>query len=532
MQKHSLLKGTLILSIAGVIVKVIGAVYRIPLANIITSEGMGYYGSAYPIYGFLIAISTTGLPTAISKLVSEKMALGQTAEAHRVFRVSFVTLFAVGLVSSTALFAASKYLVNAIQNPKAYYSMIAVAPALFFVPLMSAFRGYFQGLQNMVPTALSQVFEQLGRVIVGFVLAIVLLPKGLEYAAAGASFGASSGAVAGLIVIYIVYLFNKKKILAEDRQGPIGVRESMSSILYRLFAIAIPITLGTSVMPLMTLIDLGIVVRRLQFAGFSIEQSNSMYGQLSQMAATLINFPQVITVALAASLVPAISESLARRDWQGLRRKSVVGMKTGILVGLPASAGLFVLARPIMLMLYPREPEAWMVMQVLALGFVFLAVIQTATGMLQGIGKPIIPVKNLLIGSVFKLVTSYFLTGVAAINIRGAALGTVVGYMVAAVLDYAAVKREIGIRIGIMDSLIKPAAATVVMSAAAATVYAAALKAVGSNTLATLTAVSAGAALYGVVLVLIGGVTAGELELMPGGKRITALLKRTGIFKK
>jgi stage V sporulation protein B len=201
MQKHSLLKGTLILSIAGVIVKVIGAVYRIPLANIITSEGMGYYGSAYPIYGFLIAISTTGLPTAISKLVSEKMALGQTAEAHRVFRVSFVTLFAVGLVSSTALFAASKYLVNAIQNPKAYYSMIAVAPALFFVPLMSAFRGYFQGLQNMVPTALSQVFEQLGRVIVGFVLAIVLLPKGLEYAAAGASFGASSGAVAGLIVI-------------------------------------------------------------------------------------------------------------------------------------------------------------------------------------------------------------------------------------------------------------------------------------------------------------------------------------------
>jgi stage V sporulation protein B len=532
MQKHSLLKGTLILSIAGVIVKVIGAVYRIPLANIITSEGMGYYGSAYPIYGFLIAISTTGLPTAISKLVSEKMALGQPGEAHRVFRVSFVTLFAVGLISSTALFAASKYLVNAIQNPKAYYSMIAVAPALFFVPLMSAFRGYFQGLQNMVPTALSQVFEQLGRVIVGFILAIVLLPRGLEYAAAGASFGASSGAVAGLIVIYMVYLLNKKKILADGKHSPIGVRESTNSILYRLFAIAIPITLGTSVMPLMTLIDLGIVVRRLQFAGFSIEQSNSMYGQLSQMAATLINFPQVITVALAASLVPAVSESVARRDWQGLRRKSVVGMKTGILVGLPASAGLFVLARPIMLMLYPREPEAWMVLQVLALGFVFLAVIQTATGMLQGIGKPIIPVRNLLIGSVFKLVTSYFLTGIAAINIRGAALGTVVGYMAAAVLDYAAVKREIGFRIGIMDSLIKPVAATVVMSAAAAAVYAAALRAVGSNTLATLAAVSAGAALYGVVLVLIGGVTAGELELMPGGKRITALLRRAGIFKK
>jgi stage V sporulation protein B len=532
MQKHSLLKGTLILGIAGVIVKVIGAVYRIPLANIITSEGMGYYGSAYPIYGFLIAISTTGLPTAISKLVSEKTALGLPGEAHRVFRISFATLFAVGLVSSTALFAGSRHLVSAMQNPKAYYSMIAVAPALFFVPLMSAFRGYFQGLQNMVPTALSQIFEQLGRVAVGFALAIVLLPRGLEYAAAGASFGASSGAIAGLITIYIVYLFHRKRILTDAPRGSLKARESTNSILYRLFAIAIPITLGTSVMPLMNLIDSGIVVRRLQSAGFSIEQSVSMYGQLSQMAATLVNFPQVITVALAASLVPAISESVARKDIEGMRRKSVMGMRTSILVGLPASAGLAVLSRPIMLMLYPREPEAWMVLQVLALGFVFLAVIQTATGILQGIGKTVIPVRNLLIGSVFKLLISYFLTGTAAINVRGAAFGTVAGYMVASILDFAAIKREIGIRMGVLDSFVKPVAATMVMSAAAAVVYRAAVSALGSNTLATLAAVSAGAALYGAVLILIGGITAAELELIPGGKKVTALLRKTGILRK
>ncbi|MGI6703924.1 MAG: putative polysaccharide biosynthesis protein [Clostridia bacterium] len=532
MQKHSLLKGTLILGIAGVIVKVIGAIYRIPLANIITSEGMGYYGSAYPIYGFLIAISTTGLPTAISKLVSEKTALGLPGEAHRVFRISFVTLFVVGLVSSTALFAGSKYLVGLLQNPKAYYSMIAVAPALFFVPLMSAFRGYFQGLQNMAPTALSQVFEQLGRVAVGFALAIVLVPRGLEYAAAGASFGASSGAVAGLIAIYIIYIIYRKRMLPDIQEAPANVREPVKSILYRLFAIAIPITLGTSVMPLMTLIDLSIVVRRLQFAGFSIDQSNSMYGQLSQMAATLINFPQVITVALAASLVPAISESVARRDSDGMRKKVVLGMKTGILVGLPASAGLFVLAKPIILMLYPREPETWMVLQVLALGFVFLAVIQTATGILQGVGKPIIPVKNLLVGSVFKLATSYFLTGIAAINIKGAALGTVIGYLVASLLNYIAVKREIGMAIGFVDSIVKPVVATLVMAVSAVAVYRGMFGMTGSNTLATLAAVTAGAALYGAVLVLIGGITASELELIPGGKRISAFLRKIGLFKK
>jgi stage V sporulation protein B len=533
MQKQSLLKGTLVLGIAGVIVKIIGAVYRIPLANIITSEGMGYYGIAYPIYGFLIAISTTGLPIAISKLVSEKNALGYRSEAHRVFKIAFVTLFGVGLVSSVALFAGARYMVDVFWgNPKAYYSMIAVAPALFFVPLMSAFRGYFQGMQNMVPTALSQIFEQLGRVIIGFILAIALVPRGLEYAAAGASFGASSGAVSGLVVIYIIYLFNRKKIYHEAQDSSPGLIEPAKSILYRLFAIAIPITLGTSVMPLMTLIDLSIVFRRLQFAGFSIEQANSMYGQLSQMAATLINFPQVITVALAASLVPAISESVARGDIEGMKRKTIIGMKAGILIGLPASVGLAVLARPIILMLYPKEPETWAVLQVLAMGFVFLAIIQTATGILQGIGKPIIPVKNLLIGSAFKLVTSYFLTGIAFINIRGAAFGTVVGYMVAAILNYRAVKKEIEIKISIMDSFVKPIAAVVVMAFAVAVTYEGVIRAVGSNTLSTLVSVTVGAIVYGIVLISIGGITVNELEMIPGGRKISALLKKTGIFKK
>lgn len=533
MQKHSLLKGTLILGIAGVIVKVIGAVYRIPLANIITSEGMGYYGMAYPIYNFLIAISITGLPIAISKLVSEKNALGQKREAYRVFKIAFITLFVVGLISSVVLFAGARYLIDALDgNPKAYYSMIAVAPALFFVPLMSAFRGYFQGMQNMVPTALSQIFEQLGRVIVGFWLATVLLPRGLEYAAGGASFGASSGAIAGLITIYIIYLFNRRKMVAEERNSVVGVIEPTSSILHRLFAIAIPITLGTSVMPLMTLIDLSIVFDRLQYAGFSVDQSTVMYGQLSQMAATLINFPQVVTVALAASLVPAISESVTRRDMEGMKRKSVVGMKAGILIGLPASVGLAVLARPIMQMLYPREPGAWAVLQVLAMGFIFLAVIQTATGILQGIGKPIIPVRNLLIGSAFKLATSYFLTGIAIINIRGAAFGTVVGYMVASILNYWAVKKEIGIKLSMVDTFIKPIVAVVVMAVSAVLTYEGVLRAVGSNAISTLAAVAAGAVLYGAVLLITGGITAKEIELIPGGKRVSALLKRAGIFKK
>ncbi len=533
MQKHSLLKGTLILSVAGVIVKVMGAIYRIPLANIITSEGMGYYGMAYPIYGFLIAISTAGLPIAISKLVSERIALGDKKEAHRVFRISFATLFIIGIVSSVALFSGAGFLVNVVlTNPKAYYSMLAVAPALFFVPLMSAFRGYFQGMQNMIPTALSQIFEQLGRVVVGFALAIVFLPKGLEYAAAGASFGASSGAIAGLIIIYIIYLLSRKKIMDELKDSPVIHQEPVGKILYRLFAIAVPITLGTSVMPFMNLIDLSIVIRRLQFAGFSIEEANSLYGQLTQMAATLINFPQVITIALAASLVPAVSESVARRDAKGVTKKAVAGMKACILIGLPASIGLAVLAKPIMYMLYPKEPEVWKVLQVLAFGFIFLAIIQTATGIIQGIGKPIVPVKHLLIGSVFKLIVSYILTGIPWINIRGAASGTVVGYMAAAILNYRYLKKETGIKLGIGDFLIKPAVAVAGMAAGVKVIYDWTVIATSSNTVSTMTAVVAGALVYGGLLLFSGGITSQELEMVPGGKRISRILKKVGLLRK
>lgn len=326
MQKHSLLRGALILSVAGVVVKIMGAIYRIPLASIITSEGMGYYGTAYPIYIFLLTISTTGIPTAISKMVSERIALDDRWDAHRVFKISFAALFTVGVVFSVMLFAGSGILVNLLGNPKAYYAMLAVAPALFFVPIMSAFRGYFQGMQNMLPTALSQIFEQLGRVVVGFILAIVLLPKGLEYAAAGASFGATSGAVAGIVVIYIIYAINRQKILDQAERRPNRAVQPARRVLNELLAIAVPITIGASVMPLMNMIDLGVVMRRLQYAGFSADEANSLYGQLSQMAATLVNFPQVITVSLAASLVPAISESVARRDKEGIRKKTLVGL--------------------------------------------------------------------------------------------------------------------------------------------------------------------------------------------------------------
>ena len=285
-------------------------------------------------------------------------------------------------------------------------------------------------------------------------------------------------------------------------------------------------------MSIMTMIDLSIVMRRLQYAGFSVEEASSLYGQLTQMAATLVNFPQVITVALAASLVPAISESMALQNLESVRKKSIAGMKVAILIGLPAAIGLAVLARPIMQMLYPKEPEIWRVLQVLAFVAIFISIVQTATGILQGIGKPLIPVKNMVVGAVFKLSISYLLTGVVWINIKGAALGTVVGYMVVAMLNYRYLKKELGIRLGVLDFLIKPIIAAIAMAVGVTAIYSMAIRVTYSNALSTFISILSGAFIYGVLLLLVGGITSRELEMAPGGKKLSKLLRKLGLLRR
>ena len=396
MAKKTFLKGAVILGVAGIIIKVLGAFFRIPLANIIGDTGMGYYQTAYPVYVLLLTLSTAGIPTAIARLVSERTAEGNHREAYRIFRLSFKLLFIIGIVCSAILFFGAPYIVGMYARPEAVYAMRAIAPALFFVPLMASFRGYFQGLQEMTPTAISQVFEQLFRVIGGLSLALILVPYGLHYAAAGASFGATAGAIFGLIAIVIVYMKQRKAIRANIATSPAdAVMEASGDILKKIIIIAIPITIGAAIMPIMTNIDLMIVMRRLTATGFTGEEANDLYGQLSGFAAPLINFPQVITQSMAMSLVPAIAAAHQTNDREMMNKNVTLGLRTAMLVGLPCAVGLFVLAKPIMLLLYPAEAEsaasASGCLAVLAVGVIFLSSVQTLTGMLQGIGKQLIP---------------------------------------------------------------------------------------------------------------------------------------------
>ncbi|MGL5439091.1 MAG: putative polysaccharide biosynthesis protein [Filifactoraceae bacterium] len=540
---NNFLKGAVILGVAGVLVKVLGAIFKIPLANIILDTGMGYYTAAYPIYVMLLSIATTGFPIAISKMVSERRALGDSKGAHKVFKTTMIILILIGIITSTGIYFGAGYIVNVVlANENAFYPLIALAPALLIVPIMAGFRGYFQGRNNMSPTAISQIFEQLGRVIIGLSLAIILLPKGLEFAAAGASFGAVAGAVFGLIVIFIIYIKNKGLIKKELESAAFFEPEPVTKIIKELLMIAVPIIIGALVMPLMSFIDAAVVIRRLRDSGFDYETANAMYGQLG-MGATLINLPQIVTSAIAISIVPVISRYFTIGDMESARYNAKLATRITTLIGLPAGIGLMVLSEPIMRLLYAgvyaKEPDnnLAMILFMLGMGVVFLSLIQSFTSILQGMGKAYVPVVNLFIGAVAKIACTYTLTAIPSINVLGAAIGTTSAYIIAVVLDFRSMTKALKLKFDVKEFLLKPLLTAGIMAIAARIGYSVfggitlgASPNFMKNLLGTVTGMGLGGIAYIVALFKTNTITKKDFENLKKGEKIIKVLEKVKLI--
>ena len=532
---QSFIKGAAILGVAGALVKILGAIYRIPLSNIIMDEGIGYYQTAYPFYILLLTLSTAGIPVAIAKLVSEKRALGDYRNAQKIFKVALVGLFFGGVVTSLIVALGSRKIVEYLGNPNAYYALVALVPALFFVPIMGAFRGFFQGRQSMVPTALSQVIEQLFRIVTGLGLTYLLLGYGIPIAAGGASFGGSTGAIAGTAVIMFIYFKHRKTLKDEIELSEIKVEYPVKRIVRDLLMIAVPITMGSAISPTMDTIDAALVLRRLQHIGYSVDMANRLYGHLKGMAQTLINLPQVFSMAIAMSLVPAISDAKARKAKGEVVDLITSGIRITLLIGLPAAFGLFVLAEPIIALLYYNNTAEAIssigtLLSYLAFGVIFLTLVQTLTAMIQGLGKPFVPVKNLLIGAIAKIILTFVLTGIPAINIKGAAISTVTAYGVAALLDLRYIIKVEKIKLNLKNIVAKPLVSAIGMGVMARVTYQILVGVLG-NSKATLLGVGVGALVYFSLLLFTGAITREDLELIPKGKKLARLVDKFTIKK-
>lgn len=527
MDKGKFLKGAAILAIAGFLTQVLGAVFRIPLGNIIGDTGMGYYQTAYPIYIFLLVFSTNGAPAAISKMTSERLAVNHRAEAHRVFKLSFVLMGTISLIAAGILFIFAKPIVLALGNPKAYLAMICIAPALLFVPLMAVFRGYFQGMQIMTPTAISQLLEQSIRVIIGLSLAVMLLPKGLEIAAAGATIGTSIGPIFGLLILFVIY---KKYFKGSGIARTEGEEEENSfSILKKLVGIAIPITIGVSIVPIMNLIDLLIVMRRLQDIGYTESEANALYGQLTGFAGPIINIPMALALSMALAMVPAVSAAVSKDNREELTEHISLGLSMSTIIGIPCSFGLMALSEPIMRLLFPARPEAIEIaancLFILSTGIAFLCIAQTMAGILQGLDKAGVAVFGLFTGCMVKIIITYILCGIPALNIQGATIGGAFGYVTIGLVNFFAVKYIVGMRFDIKTSVFKPLIAGLAMFAVVVASFKFMVMLVSSN-MATVVSILIGGLTYLIMLVVLKIMTADELEKLPKGAKIAKIVRK------
>ena len=536
---RAFIRGAAILAVTGIAARVIGAVFRVVLAAILGDEGIGLYQYAYPIYSTLLVLSTAGIPVALSKIMAEKIALKDYLEAQRVFKIAFFLLSLSGLVITLVMLLGAQFIsLTLIRDAKALYPLMAISPAIFFVTIMASLRGFFQGQQNMVPTAVSQLLEQLVRVGFSITLVLLLIPAGLEYAAAGATSGAAAGGLAGLLLLAVLYFKKRGNLQLLGEQQTEHQPESVRRIIRRILTLAIPVTIGGLVIPLITLIDLAIVPRQLLAAGFDLERARALYGQLTGMAGSVVYFPNVVALALSISLVPAISEAFALQYNFLVQRRSAIAIKLTVLFSFPSALGLFVLAKPVTVLLF-NNAEAGYSLAFLSWSVIPLCLYVTTTGLIQGLGKPILPAVNMYYGGLVKTVFAWYLTAIPALNVGGAALASVIGLTVAAILNLNHVRRYSGWRANWRELIFLPLIATALMSVIVFLSYRGImhigrdqLSAGSLNALAVLFAILLGILVFGISLLLLGGIKREELQMVPYiGQPLEKILSRLRLLR-
>lgn len=527
---NKFLKGTLILTVSSIVVKVIGSLNWIILSRVLGGEGIGLYQMGFPIYLMAITLSSAGIPVAISIITAEKLAQKDFLGAKRVFNVSLRLLFVTGLVFASALFFGAHWLIDNhwIRDSRAYYSIIALAPAVFFVTFLASFRGYLQGWQIMTPTAASEIVEQLMRVVTMIVFANMFMPHGLAYAAGGASMGAGVGAFCALLVLMWFYGRLKQKLKADlQQQNPLATRESARAIISRLLRLALPVSMSSLMLPVVANLDLLIVPQRLEAAGFHISQATEFFGYLTGMAVPLINLATIFTAAMTISLVPAISESRALNDVFGIRAKTRTAFRVALIITCPCFVGMYFLAEKIAALIY-NAPGAADAIQTMSVGILLLGLHQISTGILQGLGRTSIPVINMILAAAVKVFLSWTLTAIPTLGIKGAAMATVVDFGLAAVLNMIFIYKYTGFALS-FSGVFKPAVSAAAMGAA---VYGVITLAVSWGAWAILAAIAVAVPVYGGVLLAVGGTGKDDLESLPFiGHRLLAAGQKLGYFR-
>ena len=548
-KKQTFLQGTAVLAMATVLVKLMGFLFKVPLNNIIGEDGFGYFNTAYDVYNVLLMISTTGLPVAMSRMISQAQTLGNHAQIKRIYRTSLYVFLTIGMAGSLGMLIFCRQLsVMVTTNENSWAAIAALAPCVLLICLVSAYRGFFQGQSNMTPTSVSQIFEAVTRLVVGLGLAWLVMKltgeaavraQGIVLAAGETAqdYGditlAAGGAILGVTLgslISVVYLHHKFRQSNQILSLGGGTAKSTRSTMKELLSIAVPITLGSAGLQIINLFDTMIYMRRLtgalQWTEKMADSAKGVYNFCQTVFALPCSFIPTITIAV----IPAITASLTRKDLAEAKATSESSVRTMALIAMPCAAGLFVMAEPVIRLLCSTYTEdkiqlAATMLAILGLTVIFNSLVLLLNAIMQAHGDVVTPVVNMLIGGIIKIIVNYILVGQPNLNIVGAPIGTFICYISITALDLIAMKRHISARPAIFKNIIRPGLASAIMGAATFMVYRVLSNAISSWKLACLLSLAFAVVLYAVLVVFLRCLTYEECMLLPKGEKIAKILR-------
>ena len=529
-KKQNFLQGAALLAMATAVVKLIGAFYKIPLKMIIGDQGYGYFVTAYDVYSVLLLISTAGFPVAMSRMISQASSLKNQNQVRRTYRTALGIFLGIGLVSSLLMILGSRWLAEEVlMQPNAAYAIACLGPCALFMGLISSFRGFFQGHGNMAPTSASQVLEAFVKLVVGLGLALLVTQQyqDVPRAAAGAILGVTCSCLVSAIFLYCKFRPAYKQ-LDQSQDIPDSVGKTATGLL----AIAIPITIGSAGLQLLTVLEQKLYMSRLLHTlGYSQDTADTMKGIYS-MSMTIYNMPCSFIVPIAISVIPAITSALTLKKDQQVKETEESAARIAGLISLPCSVGLGLLARPIMSLLGGYTGEklelAASLMTILSICVFLYAIIQYTNALLQSHGFAYVPVIHMLSAGIGKLAVVYLLVGNPHLGIMGAPIGSVLGYTAIAALNLIAIGRLVPQKPQLLRNLLRPVLPAVLMGAAVFGVYRlliALLGAEGSRILLCGIPIAVGVAAYAIGIVLFKTIKKEDCLLLPKGEKIAKLLK-------
>ncbi|NLV16288.1 MAG: polysaccharide biosynthesis protein [Syntrophomonadaceae bacterium] len=497
MAKRTLVYGAAILLGANLFNRVLGFIYQYLIMTKIGGEAYGLFAQVFPVYMMALVLTTAGIPLAVSKLVSEEVSLRNFRQAKAIFRLALGILSVSGALVTVILYVIASRMGELIfSDPRVIPVLIICTPAIFIVSVSSAYRGYFQGLQNMLPTAFSQTLEQIVRVSCGYCAALYLLPQGIAFAAVGLALGMVIGEAAGLLAIITQY---RIQIHHRYKDGT-GQLSSRRESLARIWQLSSPVTAGRLLSTGLTALNALLIPGRLQIAGYSARQATTLFGQLGGAGFSLLNFPSVFTFALATSLVPAVAEATAQGAFQIIKDRSSTAIRGTIVIGLPCLVTLFYFAEP-MTALFNSATIA-PVLRVLTIGGIFSYLQQTTTAILQGLGKTFLPVAHSIAAAGVRVPLLYWLTGLPDWGLIGSAWAFIAGYFIVAALNIAAIVRQTGMTIDLKRFAFQP----LIAAGGMLLTFLLASQSRDASIFQNLEALVAGVLVYFIILVLNGGI--------------------------